>query len=86
MTISTVKYYYCDLNITANLLATCVSQLTMVDIAYILEIINGNVSPPFVYPISCIESQLLTYNEYVKNISNNLIQSLESQAQPSPSK
>jgi len=86
MTKSTLEYFNCNLNITANLLATGTSQLTGADVSYVLEILNGNISPPFIFPVSCIESQLLAYYEYIQNITVNIIPTLESQAQQSPGK
>lgn len=81
-----MKYFSCDLNITSHLLAIGASQLTGIDKSYFLKILSGHISAPFTFPASCIEHQLLAYNEYIENITENVIPLFESQAQQSPSK
>ena len=62
------------------------SQLSGVSTDYILGIFNGSVNPPFVPSLDCIRNELLSFNTYVQNLTENVIPELKSNVIPSPSK
>ena len=65
-------------------MATELSQMSGSDISYIIDILSGAVSPPFTSPLDCIQSELLSYPEFVENITLNVIPRIEELAQESP--
>ncbi|CAG9797368.1 unnamed protein product [Chironomus riparius] len=68
----------------ANLtFATGISQLSGVNVDYIMGIFNGTVSSPFISPLDCIETELLSYITYAQNIVQNNVNPLVSQVQQS---
>lgn len=57
-----------------------------VDLNYILNILTGSISSPFESPIDCIEKEVLSYPEYIQNITTNVIHRIEALGQVSPSR
>lgn len=66
--------------------ANGISQLSGVNVDYINGILNGTVSAPFVPPLDCIETELLSYITYSQNVFLNIILPLVSITQISPGK
>lgn len=62
------------------------SQFSGISSDYINGIFNGSISPPFIHPLSCIETELLAFHTYVQNLNESLIPELRTHVIPSPSK
>jgi len=66
--------------------ANGISQLSGVKVDYINGILNGTISAPFISPLDCIETELLSYITYSQNILQNIILPLVSHVQISTGK
>ncbi|CAG9797219.1 unnamed protein product [Chironomus riparius] len=81
---SFLDYFICNLDLTINTMALGTSQFSGISSDYIRGIFDGLISPPFVHPLSCIEDELLSFNLFVKNLTENVVPNLETQVIPSP--
>jgi len=66
-------------------MASGASQLSGVSVDYILGIFNGTINPPFISPLDCIESLLLSYLYYLQHLNTVVLPQMETLVQPSPS-
>ena len=78
--------YVCNANAATNVFAKGVSQISGVNIDYILGIFNGTINPPFLEPLECIDDELVSFYSLLQNIETNLIPQWDALAQKSPSK
>ena len=76
----------CDLNVNINSLAIGTSHFSGVDVDYILGIFNGTVNSPFTTPLDCIETELLSFQMFIQNITENVVPEMRTHVIPSPSK
>jgi hypothetical protein len=66
-------------------MATGVSHLSGISADYILRIFEGSLRPPFVYPLNCIEDELMSFYIYIHNITGVVLPELKALIIPSPS-
>jgi hypothetical protein len=83
---SLIENLFCTLNETIYTFGVEISLMTGADIDYIIGIFNGTVNPPFMHPLDCIESELLSFKLLRQNIAENSIPQLQNLVQKSPSK
>ena len=83
---SAIENYICSADATIYIFAKGISQISGVDIDYILGIFNGTINEPFLEPLDCINTEIISYYSSVQNITTNLVPEWESLVQKSPSK
>jgi hypothetical protein len=79
-----VNYLVCHLRQLIFSLFEETSQMTGVDYDYIFGIVFGSITPPFTSPVDCIETELLSFMEFVSS-KNSLLNDLHSQVTTSTS-
>jgi hypothetical protein len=74
------------LNLNIHSIASGVSELSGVNVDYIHGIFNGTINPPFIAPLDCIDSLLMSYFYYLQHLKTVLVPQVAALGQASPSK
>ena len=83
---SNIANYFCSLNATTYTFAKEISRMSGINIDYVLGALNGNIQPPFLAPLDCIDMEIASYYLLTKNIATNEVAQWEALVQNSPSK
>ncbi|KAL7040068.1 hypothetical protein ACKWTF_000248 [Chironomus riparius] len=81
---SYIGHLECNLDLSIQTMAIGTSQLSGISPDYIFGIFNGTINPPFVSPLDCIRFELLSFNTYVQNLTDNVIPEMKTHVIRSP--
>ena len=82
---SNLENYFCTVNAATFVFAKGISEISGVNIDYMLGIFNGSISKPFLEPLGCISDEILSYYSLIQNYNTFLVPEWKSLVQKAPS-